>query len=67
MTPTISIPPHTSAVTAASVPTDIANNTNKKCGMYYDVVPGDYCNLVVLKFSISLADFVFLNPDINAK
>lgn len=26
---------------------------------------GDYCNLLVLRFGISLSDFTFLNPDIN--
>ncbi|KAI0143678.1 hypothetical protein GGR57DRAFT_341918 [Xylariaceae sp. FL1272] len=63
-------PPHTSlaqstATTPAPVPTDVADETNKDCGLYYRVEKGDYCNLVILKFGITLPDFVFLNPAIN--
>jgi len=50
---------------AALVPTDIAHGTNTDCGMYYQAVTGDYCNLITIKYGISLADFVFLNPAIN--
>ena len=57
----------TSAATAAPVPTEIADETNHKCGRYYKAVVGDYCNLVIIKVGISLDDFVFLNPAINAK
>jgi hypothetical protein len=59
--------PVTSAYTAAPIPTDVANGTNTKCGKYYKAVPGDYCNLIVLKYSITLEDFIFLNTAINAK
>jgi hypothetical protein len=52
-------------MTAAPVPTDVAQGTNMNCGQYYRVVKGDYCNLLVIKFGISLSDFVFLNPAIN--
>jgi hypothetical protein len=45
----------------------VANGTNTYCGRYYKVVPGDYCNLVILEFSISLETFAFLNPAINEK
>lgn len=63
-------PPHTSlapstATTPAPVPTDVAAGTNTDCGLYYLVEMGDYCNLVILKFGITLPDFVFLNPAIN--
>ncbi|KAG9799438.1 Six-hairpin glycosidase, partial [Aureobasidium melanogenum] len=54
------------ASTAASVPTDVATGTNHRCGQFYRAVPGDYCNMLLIKFSISLDDFVFLNPAINA-
>ncbi|KAK6220001.1 LysM domain-containing protein [Colletotrichum tabaci] len=40
--------------------------SNKPCARWYDVEAGDYCNLVVLKFAISLDDFLFLNAGINA-
>jgi LysM repeat protein len=51
---------------AAPVPTDLAEGTNTKCAQYYKAVSGDYCNLITIKFGISLADFTFLNPEINA-
>ncbi|KAL5040877.1 hypothetical protein BDW71DRAFT_212672 [Aspergillus fruticulosus] len=52
--------------TAAPVPTNIANGTNTNCARYYQVLPGDYCNLVILKFGISLEDFLFLNTGVNS-
>ncbi|RMZ83680.1 hypothetical protein DV738_g1034, partial [Chaetothyriales sp. CBS 135597] len=51
--------------TAAPQPTNVASGTNTYCGRYYQAQLGDYCNLLVMKFSISLADFRFLNPAIN--
>lgn len=51
--------------TPAPIPTDIAAGTNTDCGSYYKAVLGDYCNLLLLKFGLSLDDFVFLNPAIN--
>lgn len=51
--------------TPAPIPTDVAEGTNKNCGLYYRVVMGDFCNKLVLKFGIPLVDFVFLNPAIN--
>lgn len=50
----------------ASIPDNIANGTNTDCGQYYTVQTGDYCNLLVLRFGISLSDFMFLNPEINS-
>lgn len=63
--PSVSVLAPSVATTAVPVPTNIANGTNKDCGQYYQVVPGDYCNMIVIKFGISLSDFVFLNPVIN--
>lgn len=54
------------ATTAATVPTDVAVGTNTNCGKYYTAVSGDYCNLVILKFGISLDDFLFLNTAVNS-
>ncbi|TIC99389.1 LysM domain-containing protein [Colletotrichum higginsianum] len=62
---TTNIPPLI-PTTAAPAPTDAAGVSNKPCGRWYDVGAGDYCNLVVLKFAISLDDFLFLNTGINA-
>ncbi|KAK0670018.1 carbohydrate-binding module family 50 protein [Cercophora samala] len=52
----------TTAITAVPVPTDLAQGTTTYCGRYYQVQPGEYCNLLVLKYHISLSDFLFLNP-----
>lgn len=52
-------------VTPAPVPTDVANGTNIYCGRYYQAQLGNDCNLLVIKFGIALADFIFLNPQIN--
>ncbi|KAI0595745.1 carbohydrate-binding module family 50 protein [Biscogniauxia sp. FL1348] len=61
--PTVIAP--TTATTAAPVPTDVAPGVNMNCGRYYQVQPDEYCNMIVLRFGISLADFRLLNPDIN--
>ncbi|KAJ3561274.1 hypothetical protein NPX13_g9010 [Xylaria arbuscula] len=55
----------TIATTPAPIPTDVAPGVNERCGRYYQVMPDEYCNLIVLHFGISLTDFRFLNPDIN--
>lgn len=47
------------------VPTNTAEGTNKKYAEYYTVEEGDYCNKIILKFSISLDDFLFLNSGVN--
>lgn len=49
----------------APVPTDIAQGTNINCGQFYKAGMGDYCNLLLLKFGISLPDFIFLNTAVN--
>ncbi|GKU05068.1 unnamed protein product [Fusarium langsethiae] len=51
--------------TSAPVPLDIAEGTNKRCAQFYSVQIGDYCNQIVLKFSIPLQDFLFLNQKVN--
>lgn len=56
----------TTATTPAAIPDNIANGTNTNCGQFYTVQPGDYCNLLALRFGISLSDLIFLNPDINS-
>ncbi|EQB58765.1 LysM domain-containing protein [Colletotrichum gloeosporioides Cg-14] len=40
--------------------------TEGQSGRWYSVQQGDYCNLVAVKFAITLADFLFLNPAVNA-
>ncbi|GAP91634.2 hypothetical protein SAMD00023353_6400110 [Rosellinia necatrix] len=51
--------------TAVPVPDDIANGTTTRCAKYHDVVSGEYCNLLSLKYGISIEDFITLNPSIN--
>jgi hypothetical protein len=46
----------------ATVPTDVAPQTNTNCGLYYDTVKGDDCGVVTINYSISIDDFIFLNP-----
>ncbi|KAH6699753.1 hypothetical protein BKA61DRAFT_706408 [Leptodontidium sp. MPI-SDFR-AT-0119] len=62
---TTGIPPST-PTTAAPIPANTAEGSNKPCGRWYEVQSGDYCNLVTLKFAISLSDFLFLNTGINS-
>ncbi|KAL8945685.1 MAG: hypothetical protein Q9222_007811 [Ikaeria aurantiellina] len=66
VTPTIRLIAPTIATTAAPVPTDVVDGVDPKCGKYYHVVTGDYCNLIVIRLEITLQDFVFLNPSIDA-
>ncbi|KAL8730715.1 MAG: hypothetical protein Q9166_003907 [cf. Caloplaca sp. 2 TL-2023] len=66
VTPTVSLVAPTIASTAAPVPSDVAEGVNQECGKYYHVVTGDYCNIIVIKFKITMDDFIFLNPSINS-
>ncbi|KEZ41911.1 hypothetical protein SAPIO_CDS6608 [Scedosporium apiospermum] len=62
---TTDVPPVT-PTTAAPIPSNTAIGSDKPCGRWYEVEAGDYCNLVTLKFAISLDDFMFLNTGINS-
>jgi hypothetical protein len=62
---TVSLAPLT-ATAAAPIPSNARELSNRECGMWYQVGSGDYCNMLVLKFGISLVDFIFLNPTINS-
>ncbi|KAK4200451.1 LysM domain-protein [Triangularia verruculosa] len=65
------VPPETTNLapitptTAAPIPSNTAAGSNGYCGKWYNVQIGDYCNLLTLKFAISLVDFIFLNPMVN--
>lgn len=64
-TDTSGLPPVTPTVPAAT-PTGMAEGSGgKPCGRWYTVQQGDYCNLLTLRFGISLADLLFLNAGIN--
>jgi LysM repeat protein len=65
--PTSAIGSPTAAISAVPVPSNIAANTTTDCGLYYEVQPGDYCDLIIVKYGISIGDFLILNPGVNAK
>ncbi|KAF7533914.1 hypothetical protein G7Z17_g13446 [Cylindrodendrum hubeiense] len=62
--PTADLPPLT-PTESVPIPTNAAEDSKKPCGRWYSVEAGDYCNLLMVKFGISLVDFHFLNPGIN--
>ncbi|KAI1359656.1 hypothetical protein F5Y08DRAFT_332166 [Xylaria arbuscula] len=62
--PTTSTP--APSATAEPVPDNIAEGTTENCAKYYFVLPEEYCNLLIVRFSISLEDFLFLNQGVNA-
>jgi hypothetical protein len=64
-TQTVALPIATSFTSAAPVPTDVAENTTQNCGEYYEVQPNDYCNLLCVRFGLTLDDLIFLNPALN--
>ena len=49
----------------ATPPPNVARNVNARCEQYYTPVNGDYCNPLVMRFGVSLSDFLFLNKDVN--
>ncbi|GKZ42130.1 hypothetical protein AbraIFM66951_000837 [Aspergillus brasiliensis] len=51
--------------TVAAVPTNAVTSSNKDCGEWYTVSSGDDCATITDNAGISLADFYFLNPQLN--
>lgn len=64
--PNITLTAATITSTAVVVPTNVAEQVNPRCGKYYQVTKGDYCNLLVMKYGVSLETFLFLNKAVNA-
>lgn len=54
------------APSRTAIPTNAALGTTRKCGKWYNVQYGDYCQLVALNNSISLPLFTSINPSINS-
>ncbi|KAF2994019.1 hypothetical protein E8E14_001179 [Neopestalotiopsis sp. 37M] len=54
-----------SATTAAPVPTNAASGSTANCGNWYEAAKGDYCNQIIIRYGISLVDFLILNPEVN--
>lgn len=55
------------ATTTASPPSPIASGTTRKCGSYYLVQAGDYCQLVALNQTITLSLFLAVNSGVDAQ
>ncbi|KAK1535731.1 hypothetical protein CPAR01_09273 [Colletotrichum paranaense] len=54
------------ATATADRPAPVASGTTTKCGKYYKVQLGDYCELVALYQTVSLDLFRAINPQINS-
>ncbi|KAH2165418.1 hypothetical protein KXW37_006451 [Aspergillus fumigatus] len=52
----------TTAVPAMGTPPGTVSN----CGLYYDTVTGDDCNMIAMKYSITFSQLRLMNPQINA-
>ncbi|KAG8161313.1 hypothetical protein KVR01_009577 [Diaporthe batatas] len=50
----------------APVPANIAAGTNTHCSLFYEVQPEEYCNLIIMRYSVSMDDFMFLNQGVNS-
>ncbi|RYP60326.1 hypothetical protein DL769_008158 [Monosporascus sp. CRB-8-3] len=53
------------ATATAARPTPVAEGTTSKCGKYYLVQPGDYCEIVALNQTVPLDMFLGMNPQID--
>ncbi|KAL2813346.1 hypothetical protein BDW59DRAFT_167529 [Aspergillus cavernicola] len=53
------------ATAPAAVPTKLGPDVNTRCGKYYVIKTGDYCQAIAMANSIEVNDFYFLNPDID--
>ncbi|KAI5116230.1 hypothetical protein M0805_001222 [Coniferiporia weirii] len=58
--------PSATPTTFAPIPTPTVSGTTADCGRYYQVKSGDICQTVALSNGVSLADFLTLNPELNA-
>ncbi|KAF4545498.1 Carbohydrate-binding module family 50 protein [Lasiodiplodia theobromae] len=58
--------PVSTTTTPVAVPTDAAPGSNERCSRWHEVVEGDYCAYLTMRYSITLSDFYFLNPEVNS-
>ncbi|OQE13794.1 hypothetical protein PENFLA_c043G06933 [Penicillium flavigenum] len=57
----------TTVHTAAPVPTNIGTGSNTNCAQWFNVTEADTnCAQISMQFGITLSDFNFLNPEIDA-
>jgi hypothetical protein len=52
--------------TTATPPGPTPTGTTAKCGLYYEAKTGDTCQVLALRYGISLDDFLALNPELLA-
>ncbi|KAI0024493.1 LysM domain-containing protein [Xylariomycetidae sp. FL0641] len=64
-TPNVTVSAPAATDTVAPIPSNVVAGTNTRCSKYYQTRGGDNCALIGQTFGISLADFYFLNPEIN--
>lgn len=65
-TPAVTVTAPAPGGTVAPAPSNTANGTNPRCSRYYEVKGGDTCAQVAQTLSVALADFYFLNPELNS-
>ncbi|KAJ5218703.1 uncharacterized protein N7498_000802 [Penicillium cinerascens] len=63
---TITVNAGTAVTTAAPVPTDAQPQTSTDCGNWHKVITDEDCSTISLKYTISLSDFYFLNPQVDS-
>ncbi|KAK5652943.1 hypothetical protein OQA88_9422 [Cercophora sp. LCS_1] len=54
------------ATATAERPAPVASGTTTKCGKYYQVQLGDYCELVAVNQTVGLDLFLAMNPQVDA-
>lgn len=54
------------ATTAAPIPTNTQGESDDYCGQWYTIAANDTCASASLAFGISVNDFYFLNPQVDA-
>ncbi|KAF7507847.1 hypothetical protein GJ744_010011 [Endocarpon pusillum] len=54
------------ATATAAIPSNAAPGSTRKCGKWYTVQSGDYCQIVALNHTIALDLFLAINPSVNS-
>ncbi|KKK24023.1 hypothetical protein AOCH_002784 [Aspergillus ochraceoroseus] len=53
------------ATATVAPPGAVPHGTTQRCGSYYQVHEGDYCEAIAYNFTVSIELFQAINPDIN--
>ena len=62
---TIDVPDGDAATTEAPIPTNTQGESNPYCGQWYSIQAEDTCASISLAYGITLADFYFLNSQVD--